>query len=226
MSSRDSVTSRGGSGVGQPTSNGARSRMKVTLGGKTWDLAPLPWRVVKSLQPKLLGLWATLAELGSANVIKVGEADLDRLADCVYAATQHAAEGDKLSARSSSTSCRSPRKRWSPPSRRWRSPSACARPPRKRRRIRREKHRLAGADRLRLRLDRLDGRRGPRPDDLSAVRGLPGRVALAAAGPLARRRLHGLQAAEGRRAEGGERAPEGGGGGRSLARDFPGGVIR
>ena len=70
--------------------------MKVTLGGRTWDLAPLPWRVVKSLQPKLLGLWATLAELGSANVIKIGEADLDRLADCVYAATQHAAEGDKL----------------------------------------------------------------------------------------------------------------------------------
>lgn len=71
--------------------------MKVTLGAKTWDLAPLPWRVVKGLQPKLLDLWAALAELGSANVIRVGEADLDRLADCVYAATQHAAEGDKLS---------------------------------------------------------------------------------------------------------------------------------
>ncbi len=70
--------------------------MKATLGGKTWDLAPMPWRVVKSLQPKLLDLWSTLAELGSANVIKVGEAELDRLADCVYAATQHAAEGDKL----------------------------------------------------------------------------------------------------------------------------------
>ena len=63
--------------------------MKVTLGGKTWDLAPLPWRVVKSLQPKLLGLWATLAELGSANVLKVGEADLDKLADCVYVAVSY-----------------------------------------------------------------------------------------------------------------------------------------
>ena len=71
--------------------------MKVTLGGKTWALAPLPWRVVKSVQPKLLDLWATLAGLGAANVIKIGEADLDRLADCVYAATQHAAEGDELS---------------------------------------------------------------------------------------------------------------------------------
>ena len=63
--------------------------MKVTLGGKTWDLAPLPWRVVKSVQPKLLDLWATLAGLGADNVIRVGEADLDKLSDCVLAAVSY-----------------------------------------------------------------------------------------------------------------------------------------
>ena len=51
----------------------------------------LPWRLVKTLQPKFLELWSRLAELGTANAIKVGEADLDGLGDCVFAAVHLAA---------------------------------------------------------------------------------------------------------------------------------------
>ena len=55
--------------------------MKVTLGGRAWELESLPWRLVKTMQPKFLALWSRLAGLGAANALKVSEADLERSAN-------------------------------------------------------------------------------------------------------------------------------------------------
>ena len=64
--------------------------MKVTLGGRAWELQSLPWRLVKTMHPKFLALWLRLADLGAANVIKVSEADLDALSECVFMALHYA----------------------------------------------------------------------------------------------------------------------------------------
>jgi hypothetical protein len=63
--------------------------MKIDLGGRAWELESLPWRLVKTMQPKFLALWSRLAGLGEANALKVSEADLDTLGQCAFVAVHH-----------------------------------------------------------------------------------------------------------------------------------------
>ena len=68
----------------------------VTLGGLVFDVPSLPWRLVKKLQPELLG-WVAAHDISASGALRLTEADLDGLADLVFEAVQRSPNGAALS---------------------------------------------------------------------------------------------------------------------------------
>jgi hypothetical protein len=68
----------------------------ISLGGRRWTLAPLPWRAVRAIQPALGAVWSALGESGGFGTVRLAEADLDRFAMAVWIATQSAEDGPKM----------------------------------------------------------------------------------------------------------------------------------
>ena len=63
----------------------------VTLGGRSWALPHLPFRAIKSIQPALFDVYlgAGGASMSSESVARLGEAELDRLAEATWRAIAH-----------------------------------------------------------------------------------------------------------------------------------------
>ena len=63
----------------------------VTLGGRSWALPHLPFRAIKAIQPALFDIY--LAAGGQAmsgdSVARLGEAELERLAEAIWRAIAH-----------------------------------------------------------------------------------------------------------------------------------------
>ena len=57
----------------------------IALGGKTWTLPPLPWRIVREIQPAL-GTFFSLAGADGANTLRLTSDQLDALAGVVFRA--------------------------------------------------------------------------------------------------------------------------------------------
>ncbi len=66
----------------------------VLLGGVTFDVPSLPWRVVRELQPGLLG-WVAAVDIGAdgRGVLRLTSDDLGRLADLVFQALAVSPQG-------------------------------------------------------------------------------------------------------------------------------------
>ena len=69
----------------------------VSLGGVTFDVPSLPWRVVRELQPALLG-WVAKADIGTdgRGVLKLTADDLGGLADLVFQALALSPQGKTM----------------------------------------------------------------------------------------------------------------------------------
>jgi hypothetical protein len=63
----------------------------ISLGGKNWSIPHLPFRAIKKIQPALLNIYADLggAEMSLASVARLGEAQLERLAEAAWLAISH-----------------------------------------------------------------------------------------------------------------------------------------
>jgi hypothetical protein len=63
----------------------------VTLGGRSWALPHLPFRAIKSIQPALFDVYLAAggASMSSDSVARLGEAELDRLAEATWSAIAH-----------------------------------------------------------------------------------------------------------------------------------------
>jgi len=63
----------------------------VTLGGRSWALPHLPFRAIKSIQPALFDVYLAAggASMSSDSVARLGEAELDRLAEATWRAIAH-----------------------------------------------------------------------------------------------------------------------------------------
>ncbi|THD42333.1 MAG: hypothetical protein E7774_15755 [Bradyrhizobium sp.] len=61
---------------------------ELTLAGRRWALPHLPFRAIKSIQPALFAVYAEAggAEMTSASVAQLGEAQFDRLAEATWRA--------------------------------------------------------------------------------------------------------------------------------------------
>ena len=59
---------------------------RVALGGKSWDVPHLPFRVIKKVQPALFAIYTAAggASMSSESVARLGEEDLDRLAEATW----------------------------------------------------------------------------------------------------------------------------------------------
>ena len=66
----------------------------VSLGGVTFDVPSLPWRLCQQLQPGLLG-WVVGADVGpdGRGVLRLTAEDLGRLADLVFQALAASPQG-------------------------------------------------------------------------------------------------------------------------------------
>ena len=64
----------------------------ISLGGRTWAVPPLPWRVVRSIQPRL-GAFFTATRGEGARVLVLSTADLDSMAQAIFEAVSFAAPG-------------------------------------------------------------------------------------------------------------------------------------
>ncbi len=64
----------------------------ITLGGRTWTIPPLPWRVVRSLQPRL-GRFFTATRGEGTRVLVMSTDDLDSAAQAVFEAVVYAEPG-------------------------------------------------------------------------------------------------------------------------------------
>ena len=60
----------------------------VSLGGKTWDIPSLPWRICREAQPKLVDFADRARADGS--ILAIPPEKLDALADVAFAAIRHA----------------------------------------------------------------------------------------------------------------------------------------
>ena len=60
----------------------------IALAGRRWALPHLPFRAIKAIQPALFQVYAEAggAELSSASVARLGEAQFDRLAEATWRA--------------------------------------------------------------------------------------------------------------------------------------------
>ncbi len=63
----------------------------IALGGKTWALPHLPFRAIKAIQPALYDIYVAAggAEMSSDSVARLGEAELERLAEATWRAIAH-----------------------------------------------------------------------------------------------------------------------------------------
>jgi hypothetical protein len=63
----------------------------ITLGGKSWALPHLPFRAIKSIQPALFDVYLAAggASMSADSVARLGEAELDRLAEATWRAISH-----------------------------------------------------------------------------------------------------------------------------------------
>jgi hypothetical protein len=64
----------------------------VALGGKSWALPHLPFRAIKAIQPALFDIYRAAGgpAMSSDSVARLGEAELDRLAEATWRAIAHA----------------------------------------------------------------------------------------------------------------------------------------
>ncbi len=64
----------------------------VALGSKSWALPHLPFRAIKAIQPALFDIYLAAGgpAMSSDSVARLGEADLDRLAEATWRAISHA----------------------------------------------------------------------------------------------------------------------------------------
>ena len=69
----------------------------VSLGGVTFDVPSLPWRLCKELQPGLLG-WVVKADVGpdGRGVLRLTPEDLGALADLVFRALAASPQGKTM----------------------------------------------------------------------------------------------------------------------------------
>jgi hypothetical protein len=63
----------------------------VTLGGRSWSLPHLPFRAIKSIQPALFEIYLAAGgpAMSSDSVARLGEAELERLAEATWRAIAH-----------------------------------------------------------------------------------------------------------------------------------------
>ena len=63
----------------------------VTLGGKRWDLPHLPFRAIKAIQPALFDIYLAAGgpAISNDSIARLGEAELDRLAEATWRAIAH-----------------------------------------------------------------------------------------------------------------------------------------
>jgi hypothetical protein len=64
----------------------------ITLGGLTFDVPALPWRLTKKLQPELLA-WVGAHDVSAQGALNLSEGDLDGLAGLVFAAVRLSPQG-------------------------------------------------------------------------------------------------------------------------------------
>ena len=64
---------------------------EVALGGKRWAVPHLPFRAIKAIQPALFDIYVAAggASMSSESVARLGEAELDRLAEATWRAIAH-----------------------------------------------------------------------------------------------------------------------------------------
>ncbi len=60
----------------------------VALGGRQWSLPHLPFRAIKAIQPALFDIYVAAggAAMSSESIARLGEAELDRLAEATWRA--------------------------------------------------------------------------------------------------------------------------------------------
>jgi hypothetical protein len=63
----------------------------VSLGGKAWALPHLPFRAIKAIQPALYDIYVAAggAAMSSDSVARLGEPELERLAEATWRAVAH-----------------------------------------------------------------------------------------------------------------------------------------
>ncbi len=63
----------------------------VALGGKRWALPHLPFRAIKAIKPALFDIYLAAGgpSMSSDSVARLGEAELDRLAEATWRAIAH-----------------------------------------------------------------------------------------------------------------------------------------
>ena len=63
----------------------------VALGGRTWALPHLPFRAIKAIQPALFEIFLAAGgqAMSSESVARLGEAELERLAEATWRAIVH-----------------------------------------------------------------------------------------------------------------------------------------
>lgn len=64
---------------------------ELSLGGRTWAVPHLPFRAIKSIQPALFDVYVAAggAAMSSETVARLGESELDRLAEATWRAIAH-----------------------------------------------------------------------------------------------------------------------------------------
>jgi hypothetical protein len=64
---------------------------EVLLGGKSWRIPHLPFRAIKAIQPALFDIYVAAggASMSSESVARLGESELDRLAEATWRAIAH-----------------------------------------------------------------------------------------------------------------------------------------
>ena len=63
----------------------------VSLGGRTWGLPHLPFRAIKAIQPALYDIYVAAggSSMSSDSVARLGEKELERLAEATWRAVAH-----------------------------------------------------------------------------------------------------------------------------------------
>ena len=63
----------------------------VALGGRSWALPHLPFRAIKAIQPALYDIYAAAGggAMSSDSVARLGEKELERLAEATWRAVSH-----------------------------------------------------------------------------------------------------------------------------------------
>ena len=63
----------------------------ITLGGRSWTLPHLPFRAIKAIQPALFDIYLAAGgpSMSSDSVARLGETELERLAEATWRAIAH-----------------------------------------------------------------------------------------------------------------------------------------